>query len=445
MKTILSIVLMTGASLISCAENSTPLPNPGFEDGDKMWSFGDSTSKLAPEAAHEGKAGLRVGDEEYNSDPGSVTSARLQVKPGQDITLSFWARGKNKSSGAYIYFYDSNGKVIAKPQPALWPVNEDGQWHQYSLKEKSPANASSVAVWVHFSPGNIGITDYDDFSFAGIDADAKPIPPAPSRTKQKEKGAAKDLPPRKEPAVIILKFDDLKQVNGKVHPSWQKISDFLESRKIKGAFGMTCDTLPDAKPEYVGWIKSRHDSGAIEFWFHGWDHACHDEGGKSFSEFDTRSYEEQKSRFDKSQKLALEKLGFAFETFGPGGGGSGQHFDANTCKVMQDDPHMKAWLYNKPMDDDGKKLQDAGKVTILDRVWDVNTEGAVGVPDSKKLIAGYKNHPDRKYFVLQGHPAMWAGPRFDEFVRIIDFLQEQKCVFMTPMEYVKYVKEGKDK
>ncbi|HBC88897.1 MAG TPA: polysaccharide deacetylase [Lentisphaeria bacterium] len=428
------------AAMVCSAGNPNPLPNPGFEDGDRMWSFGDSTSKLVHEAAHEGKSGLRVGDEEYNADPGSVTSARLPVNPGQEVTLSFWARGKNKSSGAYIYFYDSGGKVISKPQPALWPANEDGEWHQYSLKEKAPVNGTSVAVWVHFSPGNIGITDYDDFAFEGIDSGVTAIPPQASRDRVKPKEAVKDLPPRKEPAVIILKLDDLSQKNGKVHPSWQKISDFLESRKIKGSFGVVCESMQDAKPEYANWIKTRHDSGAIEFWFHGWDHASHNEGGKSLSEFDTRSYEEQKSRFDRSQKLALEKLGFAFETFGPGGGGSGQHFDANTCKVMQDDPYMKAWLYNKPIDDDGKKLQEAGKITILDRVWEVNIEGAVGVPDSKKLIAGYKSHPDRKYFVLQGHPQMWAGARFDEFVKIIDFLTEQKCVFVTPMGYVNSIK-----
>ncbi|HCE45787.1 MAG TPA: polysaccharide deacetylase [Lentisphaeria bacterium] len=439
MKTFWTIFFILSSVVVYAADTNL-LPNPGFEDGDKMWSFGDSTSILTAEAAHEGKSGLRVGDDEYNADPGSVTSAKLPVHPGQEVTLSFWAKGKNKSSGAYIYFYDSNGKVISKPQPALWPANEDGQWHQYSLKETAPANGASVAVWVHFSPGNIGITDYDDFSFSGISPDVKAVPPVPPRARAKPREETKVPAPRKEPAVIILKFDDLKQVNGKVHPSWQKISDFLESRKIKGAFGMTCDTLQDAKPEYVNWIKSRHDSGATEFWFHGWDHATHNENGKSLSEFDTRSYEEQKSRFDRSQKLALEKLGFAFETFGPGGGGSGQHFDAGTCKVMQDDPHMKAWLYPKPIDEDGKKLQEAGKVTILDRVWEVNTEGAVGVPDSKKLIAGYNRNPERKYFVLQGHPAMWAGPRFDEFVKIIDFLQEQKCVFMTPMEYVKSVK-----
>ncbi len=444
MKTILPIIFIFVAALAG-AESPNTLPNPGFEDGDKMWSFGDMTSKIMPEAAHEGKNGLRVGDTEYNADPGSVTSARLLVKPGSEVKLSFWAKGKAKSSGAYLYFYDSNGKLISKPQPALWPANEDGQWHHYELKETVPANGASVAVWVHFSPGNIGITDYDDFAFSGVEPDAKPIPPPASRARKPKETTAKEFPPRKEPAVIILKFDDFKNVRGKVHPAWQKLADFLESRKIKGAFGMNCDNLKDASPEFAAWVKSHRDSGMIEFWFHGWDHATHDEGGKSLSEFDGRSYEEQKNRFDNSQKIAVEKLGFAFETFGPPGGGSGQHFDVNTCKVMQDDPNMKAWLYCKPIDDDGKKLQEAGKVTILDRVWDVNTEGAVGVPDSKKLIAGFKNHPDRKYFVLQGHPSMWGGARFDEFVKIIDFLTEQKCVFMTPMEYVKSTNGGKGK
>jgi peptidoglycan/xylan/chitin deacetylase (PgdA/CDA1 family) len=185
----------------------------------------------------------------------------------------------------------------------------------------------------------------------------------------------------------------------------------------------------------VSWIKGLHDSGAIEFWFHGWDHGAHDAGGQMLCEFDGRPYEEQKARFERSQKLAMEKLGFAFETFGPPGGGkSGQGFDANTCRVMQDDPHMKAWLYNRPIDEPGKALAAQGKVAVLDRVWAVNLESAVGVPDFNRFVAGYAANADRAYFVLQGHPAAWAGGRFDEFVRIIDFLQAQKAVFMTPAE-----------
>ncbi|HEY9248267.1 MAG TPA: polysaccharide deacetylase, partial [Rariglobus sp.] len=245
-----------------------------------------------------------------------------------------------------------------------------------------------------------------------------------------------ELPARKAPPVIIIKLDDLRQIDGKVHGAWIKVADFLKGRGIKGSFGMLTQTLEEATPAYAQWIKDRHAAGEIEFWFHGWDHGVWtNEAGKKMSEFGGRTFEEQADRFARSQKLAIEKLGFAFATFGPPGGGSGGHQDEATAQVMAKDPAMKVWLYPSPIDASGRKLAAEGKVTILDRVWAVNFESKVGSPDFVKFVEGYAKNPDREYFVLQGHPTHWAGARFDEFVKIIDFLVEQKAVFMTPSGY----------
>lgn len=97
---------------------------------------------------------------------------------------------------------------------------------------------------------------------------------------------------------------------------------------------------------------------------------------------------------------------------------------------------MKVWLYPTPIDAAGRKLEAAGKVVILDRVWDVNIERAVGLPDFNRFVAGYAKHPDREYFVIQGHPMMWGAPgRFGEFEQIVDFLITQRAVFVTPAEW----------
>lgn len=255
--------------------------------------------------------------------------------------------------------------------------------------------------------------------------------------------ALPELPPRAVPPVIILKLDDLRQVDGKVPGPWLKIADFLRQRKIKASIGVITQTLAEATPAYAQWIKERHAAGEIEFWFHAWDHATWtDEAGKKLSEFGGRPFEEQWARFERSQALAREKLGFEFATFGPPGGGSAAHQDAATARAMAQDPAMKVWLYPSLIDAGGRRLAAAGKVTILDRVWAVNLEGAVGAPDFARFAAGYAKHPDREYFVLQGHPTHWSGARFDEFARIIDFLAEQNAVFMTPSEYAARLRAG---
>ena len=416
------------------------LPNSGFEEGDRHWTIGEDVSQIVADAKHSGQKGLRVGSDHYNPAGSSVTSSRLPVAVGQDITVTFWARSTKTAAGVYLFYYTPAGKVTSDPKikggfPNCAVKQADGDWHQYTLKTTTPAGVASVAIWVHAYSGSVGITDFDDFAVEGIAADAVPLPPPPKRVARDETASAVKLPPRTKPPVIILKLDDLKQVKGGVPASWQHVADELKSRRIKASFGVICQTLAEATPQYAGWLKERRAAGELEFWFHGWDHGTHDVDGTAYNEFSHRTYAEQKERLDKSQKLALEKLGFAFETFGPPGGVYSASFDASTHQVMQDDPYIKVWLYPQAIDDAGKKTQAAGKVMILDRVWDVNIESSVGVPDFRRFAQGYARHPDRQYFVLQGHPAMWDATRFAEFGKILDFLVAEKAVFMTPAEY----------
>ena len=437
MKLAALLCLVAGTAL--AAEN--PLPSPGFEgDNAKWWVIGDDSSQFTAEAAHTGKLGLRIGSLAYNPVSASVSSARLPVTAGQEFTVAFWAKGAPNCSGVYLWFYNAAGKMVgggnAKQQ--MCGVNKKGEgWNEYSFKGKTPEGAVQVGLWIHSFSGSSGLIDLDDFVISGLPADAVATPPPPPR-KARAPSAGKPvmLPARKAPPVIILKLDDVKQVRDDVHAQWKKMADFFRERKLKAGFGVVCQTLAEAQPKYVKWLKETHEAGWVEFWFHGLDHGTHEVNSAQLKEFNHRSYAEQKERFDKSQQAALAKLGFPFTTFGPPGGGTGASFDDNTCRVMQDDPHMKAWLYPQPLDEAGKKLQAAGKVVILDRVWEVNLESAVGVPDFNKFMQGYAAHPERDYFVLQGHPAMWGdGGRFTEFVKIIDFLAAQKAVFMRPTEF----------
>lgn len=99
---------------------------------------------------------------------------------------------------------------------------------------------------------------------------------------------------------------------------------------------------------------------------------------------------------------------------------------------------MKAWLFPSAINEIGKALEAQGKVMILDRIWDVNLEKSVGNPDFNAFVTGYAKHPDREYFVLQGHPNPWNDAKFEEVTKIIDFLIAQKAVFMTPSEFVAF-------
>jgi peptidoglycan/xylan/chitin deacetylase (PgdA/CDA1 family) len=249
------------------------------------------------------------------------------------------------------------------------------------------------------------------------------------------------------PPVIILKLDDVNvsKPGAPISPRWLRTAEYIETNKLKASFGIICTSLEKGNDAYLRWIKEVHQRGAIEFWFHGYDHAVHTENGTQFNEFNGRSYEDQKERFDRSQRLARDRLGFAFHAFGPGGGVGNGLFDANTTRVMAEEPDMRIWLYPMPLDAAGKKLESQGKVVILDRVWAVNLESKPGLPDYRRLVDGYAKNRQRTYFVLQGHPNKWDDPRWDEFVKIIDFLKGQGCSFMTPTAYVESLASGRNR
>lgn len=243
---------------------------------------------------------------------------------------------------------------------------------------------------------------------------------------------------REKPPVIILKLDDLEPARGgDVPPAWRDLVDFLSARQVTSSIGMICRSIPDAKPAYVQWVKELHTSGKVEFWFHGWDHRQHDVNGTKKSEFIDRPLDEQIKRFADSQKLAHDTFGFYFQTFGPPDGA----FNDDTLAALSADPHMKAIFYPRPMDPIGQKLNNAGKITVLDRVWVVGLEATTFVPDSAKFIEGYKKNLTREYFFLQGHPTHWNEQRLIEAHKIIEFLVSQKARFMTPSAYVAEMKE----
>ncbi len=429
-------------SAVQAAEGDIVPRNAGFESGEQFWVIDDSTSQISADAARSGSLGLRVGTEKYNPTGSSVTSEFFPLQPGQEIELGFWARTSVNACGVYLVFNRADGRRTGGQ--SICAINKsDNQWHQYSLKVRAPEDAASVAIWVHSFAGARGVIDIDDISLLGIAPDVTPIPAPPPRKRPAETNyAVADIPRRATPPIIVIKLDDLKPVRGVVHPQWQRVADFLASRKIKSSMGIIANTLVDAKPEFVEWVKQRHESGEVEFWFHGWDHALHTENGIQYNEFNKRSYEQQKKHFADSQKLVQETLGFTFRTFGPPGGVYSPSYDATTARVMQEEPDMAVWLYPVPFDDVGRELHAAGKVTVLDRVFEVNIERAVGVPDSQLLINGLVKYPDRQYYVLQGHPISWGGDRFDEFVKIIDILTDQQAVFMTPSECAAAVRKA---
>lgn len=224
---------------------------------------------------------------------------------------------------------------------------------------------------------------------------------------------------------VVLKLDDLNTRGGSVPNTWRRVTTLARERNFKVSIGIICESFDYGNASYFDYIKTEHASGRVEFWFHGWDHKQWEENGVKLMEFKGTPYEHQKEHFVKAQTNAREKLGFAFTTFGSPFNAT----DTVTNRVLAEDTDIKIFLYGQPTD-----AGPSGKL-VLDRVGDVNIENPLFVPNAEKFIAGYRKHAaKRAYFVVQGHPAQWNDERWSEFVKIIDFLVENKIPILTPTE-----------
>ncbi|MFA6286494.1 MAG: DUF2334 domain-containing protein [Opitutaceae bacterium] len=409
------------------------LPNPGFEQEFADWTVYENDAPMSTataSAAHQGKLGLRIHDTDSKLGS-SVESTPLPAVPGRSYRVSLYARspGATNGCGVYLRFRNDLQRLIPTPTGTASIPAHASDWTALEFETVAPADAASIAVWIHSYSTTTGIWEVDDIQLAELDgpggAPVASTAAATSVAASKPAAALAPLPPLPaSPPVIVLKLDDLVSTrDGNVVPRWKRITDFALERKIKLSIGIIADSLEGDKPAYFSYIKDLQKTGLFEFWFHGYDHKAWKEGDRNVSEFQGPSYEQQKDHFVRSQVLARAKLGFSFTTFGSPFNVS----DANTARVLAEDANIKVWLY-------GDRANPAGK-TVLDRVGAVSIEQPLFVPNPAKFIEGYaKNAGGRRFYVLQGHPAQWDDARWAEFVKLVDYLLQNHIPVVTPTE-----------
>lgn len=438
MKFIILLLLLGGT--LRAADLSIPLPNGSFENGLDGWTSANAVEsvKVLPEAALLGQKGLRLQAQEGAKF--TLASAPIEVKPGKTYVVSFWAgmaEGTNPAPGAIeakMVFKGADGQAI-KPEMAKirkWPAaNVKGTNFPTNMSMGAAAPEGAVTLSLLLSAtgkqaaGTLNIDDFqvaelgDEIPPAVAPGQGSPIPPSdPSRLKVLEEEITADPYRGKQPPKIVIKLDDFGAANGKVHPRWLKVADFAKSRNIKVTFGIISTRITEDCPEFVQWTKDQYAAGRIEFWNHGWDHGERTLDGKRLMEFSGESYEHQKQHMTDANKLAKEKLGITFASFGAPFNAT----DANTVKVLAEDPDIKVWMYGDPANPAGKK--------VLDRSYAVSIENPTFIPNYGAFLEGYAHSRGAEYFVMQGHPAAWNDERWDQFVKIVDFLTAQKAEFV---------------
>lgn len=436
--------ILIGCSTALAADTLLPLKNANFEEGLEGWTpdaAAEANIRVLPEAASLGDKGLRV--ESTAANPFSLLSTPLDVTPGKTYTVTFWNGGKAGTSGGGVdvkMVFKGPGSEELPPAMAKirkWPgTNVQGGTFVSNplLAAAAPAGAATLTLRIS-SAGKtpVGPVDLDDFQITELGDEAPavvekgqahPVPPSdPARLKALETEIAANPYRGKKPPKIVLKLDDFGPAKGNVHPKWLKVADFAKERKIKVTFGIIGKKMVEDCPEFAKWTKAQHDAGAIEFWHHGWDHAERQDNGKRIMEFSGEPYEYQKQHMADTNKLAREKLGFAFASFGAPFNAT----DESTLKVLAEDPDIKVWMYGDPKNPAGKK--------VLERSYPVSIESPTLIANYGAFLEGYAHNRGAEYFVMQGHPAGWDDDRWGQFVKIVDFLIAQKAEFVFASDF----------
>lgn len=225
--------------------------------------------------------------------------------------------------------------------------------------------------------------------------------------------------------VVILKLDDLKfDRKNVVDPGWTQVIEYLNEQNIVGTIGLIGNSLTRNTPDYFEWIKQR-DAEGYEIWHHGYCHCRWDENGQQVREFQGSDFELQQQHLLDTQRLAKQKLGITFTTFGAPYNAT----DKNTAAILEQMDDIKIWLF--------KDSQYPSTKYVLNRVRQVNIEYPVHVPDFNKFKSGFNKHRDKDVLVIQGHPRSWVddASRFEEFKKIIAYLQSENVQFTTPHQY----------
>jgi len=237
------------------------------------------------------------------------------------------------------------------------------------------------------------------------------------------KASEEDSNQAKTPRLCVLKLDDVVAGRGgQVVPErWQRVADFLEGKKVKSSMGVIGFSLVDDNPAYFKWITDRAARGYIEFWNHGFRNRSADD---PLGEFEG-GYDEQIRALRLTDSLVRVKLGLNLTTWGPHWSGCNEHTDRALAQMpiirMTFGFPLKTTLF---------------KGFVIPRSIDM--EFPTHNPDYETFKKVYQAREfDLDFFFLQGHPNSWDEPRWENFVKIIEFLQAEGVRFVTPSELFK--------
>ncbi|NOY81445.1 MAG: hypothetical protein GXP31_10630 [Kiritimatiellaeota bacterium] len=156
---------------VALGERPLPLADPGFEIG-SGWKLGGGMAKIALEAAHDGRKGLRVIDRDTTRGS-DVRSAHVSIPSSLPVALRFFARTRAAGIGVYLDFYDVGGALLTRSgrygQVILSVPSTGYAWKPFTLTAVPPPGTASATVWIHSFNRAVVDADLDDFTLSVLE------------------------------------------------------------------------------------------------------------------------------------------------------------------------------------------------------------------------------------------------------------------------------------
>lgn len=224
--------------------------------------------------------------------------------------------------------------------------------------------------------------------------------------------------------IVFLKLDDIREGEA-VRGAFRRVREYIDEKDIKVNFGVIGVSLEstDAKEEYY---EEYYDEIAewaadpnIEIWHHGYYH-----NNSQYVEFKGGTYDEQYKQMMATINLLKDKCGVTVRAFGPPYGAT----DEVTVQVLNAIPQIKC-AYTMAID-------EGMNATSLQFSKICHFETAVGVIDYDAFVQKYEaGGKDEPTLLLQAHPGGFSDESFENFKKIIEYLEGYNVEFMTTTQY----------
>lgn len=164
-------LLFTPAFLLclAAADASAPVENPGFEQGLDGWIVQRGELTTPGEAAHEGRAGLRID----GSENATISARPIPIDGGKRYILKLWIRGvENSHAGIELSFSDGSGRPmdLENAESFKKPMPTGKEWKAFRFEFTAPEAVSflrlKLGVWPKKDAPAVDTVDIDEVEVA---------------------------------------------------------------------------------------------------------------------------------------------------------------------------------------------------------------------------------------------------------------------------------------